>query len=106
MSCARCRMLVAHLVASCDGVAADSLDWFKISEATWDGTEWPSAKINRDAGEFSPETRVLASSDHPQDWSFSIPSDIAPGPYLVRTEIIAMHFEWVSPASFALALRR
>lgn len=47
---------------ACDGVAADSLDWFKIGEASWDGTEWPSDKIRRD-----------------QDWTFTIPADIAPG---------------------------
>lgn len=47
---------------SCDGVPADSLDWFKIGEATYDGTSWPAEKIT--AGE---------------DWTFTIPSDLAPG---------------------------
>jgi hypothetical protein len=59
---------------SCDGVDASSLAWFKISEATNDGTTWASATI----------ANTL-------NWSFDIPADIAPGAYLIRHEIIAMH---------------
>lgn len=31
--------------SGCDGVAADSLDWFKIQEESFDGTAWPTDKI-------------------------------------------------------------
>ena len=62
---------------TCDGVAADSLNWFKIDQTTYDGTQWPAEKIT--AGE---------------DYTFTIPSDLAPGAYLLRHEIIALHFAW------------
>ena len=41
---------------------ADSLNWFKIDQTTYDGTQWPAEKIT--AGE---------------DYTFAIPIDLAPG---------------------------
>ncbi|WVW85922.1 hypothetical protein I302_107960 [Kwoniella bestiolae CBS 10118] len=58
----------------CDGVDAASLQWFKIEEVSFDGTKWPSDTI----------VSTL-------EWTFTIPSDLAAGPYLVRHDIIAMH---------------
>lgn len=66
--------MAACPAAGCDGVDAASLDWFKISEHTNDGSKWAS------------DTIVSTLK-----WSFDIPSDLAAGPYLVRHEIIAMH---------------
>lgn len=60
--------------SGCDGVDASSLQWFKISEAGWDGKEFASETISR--------TKA---------WTFHIPTEIASGPYLIRHEIIAMH---------------
>jgi len=48
--------------ASCDGIDAASLDWFKISESLFDGTQWPGEKI--------------AST---LEWPFTIPTDLASG---------------------------
>jgi len=48
--------------ASCDGIDAASLDWFKISEDGFDGTIW--------AGEELANTK---------EWAFEIPSDLASG---------------------------
>jgi len=62
---------------TCDGVAADSLSWFKIDQTTYDGTQWAAERIT--AGE---------------DYTFTIPSDLALGAYLLRHEIIALHFAW------------
>lgn len=61
--------------SGCDGVDASSLTWFKIQEDTFDGTVWPTASI---------------TSTH--QWTFKIPTDLAAGPYLVRHDILAMHF--------------
>jgi hypothetical protein len=57
--------------ASCDGVAADSLDWFKIQEDIFgaDGL-WA--------------TEVLPSK---LKWEFRIPSDLAPG-YVLTSSIL------------------
>ncbi|WVF67002.1 hypothetical protein IAT40_001745 [Kwoniella sp. CBS 6097] len=66
--------MAACPASGCDGVDAASLQWFKIDEATFDGTKWPSDTI----------VSSLA-------WTFKIPSDLAAGPYLVRHDIIAMH---------------
>ncbi|OCF43460.1 hypothetical protein I317_02760 [Kwoniella heveanensis CBS 569] len=66
--------MAACPASGCDGVDAASLQWFKIAEDTFDGTQWPSDKI----------VSTLA-------WTFKIPSDLAAGPYLVRHDIIAMH---------------
>jgi len=60
--------------SGCTGVNAWDLDWFKISHAGWDGREFASERI----------TRGLT-------WDFKIPAEIAPGHYLIRHEIIAMH---------------
>ena len=46
----------------CDGVDAASLDWFKIAEANFDGTLWP--------------TQEVAAT---LDWDFTIPANIRPG---------------------------
>lgn len=68
--------MAACPTSGCDGVDASTLDWFKISEKTNDGSidNWAS------------DTIVSTLK-----WSFDIPSDLAPGGYLVRHEIIAMH---------------
>lgn len=75
----------------CNGVDAFSLDWFKISEASWDGTQWPTEQVNQT-----------------KSWTFSIPQGVKSGfvhqsvvqqstadhvisAYLVRHEIVAMH---------------
>lgn len=52
----------AETPASCDGVAADSLDWFKIGEATYAAGKWP--------------TELLSAS---KEWPYKIPTDLAPG---------------------------
>jgi len=46
----------------CSGVEAASLDWFKISEAGWDGKAFASETIT-----------------HTRSWSFEIPAEVAPG---------------------------
>ncbi|WWC64347.1 uncharacterized protein I303_106957 [Kwoniella dejecticola CBS 10117] len=60
--------------SGCDGVDASSLQWFKIQEDTFEGSKWPSDTI----------VSTL-------DWTFTIPTDLAAGPYLVRHDILAMH---------------
>jgi hypothetical protein len=49
-------------LGGCDGVDASSLQWFKISEAGWDGKEFASETITRT-----------------NSWSFNIPSELAAG---------------------------
>jgi cellulase len=48
--------------ASCDGVDAASLKWFKISEEGFVGGSWAGEKISKTL-----------------KWDFTIPSDIASG---------------------------
>jgi hypothetical protein len=48
--------------ATCDGIDAASLEWFKISEEGFVGSTW--------AGEKLAET---------MQWAFDIPSDLASG---------------------------
>ncbi|MGG6498650.1 UNVERIFIED_CONTAM: lytic polysaccharide monooxygenase auxiliary activity family 9 protein, partial [Bacteroidetes bacterium 56_B9] len=48
--------------SSCDGVDAASLDWFKIAEETWDGTQWPTERISQT-----------------KSYAFTVPSDLAAG---------------------------
>ncbi|WVQ79541.1 hypothetical protein IAT38_001640 [Cryptococcus sp. DSM 104549] len=60
----------------CAGVAGADLDWFKISEATYDAAtdSWP--------------TDSIASG---LTWTCTLPSDIPSGQYLLRHELLAMH---------------
>jgi cellulase len=54
--------MAACPASGCDGVDASSLQWFKISEAGWDGKEFASETITRDRA-----------------WTFHIPTEIASG---------------------------
>ena len=84
---------MAYCGETCQGVPSASLDWFKISEEGWTGTDWISNDITNRPG---------------HDRSFTIPADLAPGfvlvfdhrlelsrlifsAYLVRHEILALH---------------
>jgi hypothetical protein len=46
----------------CDGVKAADLNWFKISEAGWDGKQWGSDLIHQT-----------------NRWSFNVPTGLASG---------------------------
>lgn len=52
-------------------------EWFKVNEYGYDvaNTTWATEILNDDCGK----------------WSFTVPSDLAPGNYLLRTEVIALH---------------
>jgi len=84
---------MAYCGETCQGAPSASLDWFKISEEGWTGTDWISNDITNRPG---------------HDRSFTIPADLAPGfvlvfdhrlelsrlissAYLVRHEILALH---------------
>ena len=49
-------------VGGCDGVNAAGLNWFKISEAGWDGHQWGSDIIHQT-----------------NRWTFNVPVGLAPG---------------------------
>ncbi|KAH8156954.1 hypothetical protein CIB48_g11291 [Xylaria polymorpha] len=72
---------VLTYVAACDGdcAAADktALKWVKISEEGWDATasKWASGKL----------------IDNNSTWTTTVPSTLAPGNYVFRHEIIALH---------------
>ncbi|KAF8892332.1 glycoside hydrolase family 61 protein [Gymnopilus junonius] len=70
-----------YMAAVSDAVSADgpSASWFKISEIGL-----PSEA--RIIGE-----QKFSMSDNCGHYSFTIPSDIAPGNYLLRAEVIALH---------------
>jgi len=55
---------MAYCGETCQGIASASLDWFKISEEGWTGTDWVSNDITN-----RPE----------HDRTFTIPADLAPG---------------------------
>jgi hypothetical protein len=54
--------MAACPASGCDGVDAASLQWFKISEAGWDGNAFASETITRE-----------------RKWTFRIPNEIASG---------------------------
>jgi cellulase len=57
-----------------------NVDFFKIDEGTYD-----------------PETKVWGTDElikHNNSRTVTIPSDIKPGMYVVRHEIIGLHFAW------------
>ena len=53
---------MAYCGETCDGVAADSLNWFKIQEDGFEGGVWASQSI---ADTFK--------------WTFNIPAELAAG---------------------------
>ncbi|UPX18476.1 uncharacterized protein EKO05_0008775 [Ascochyta rabiei] len=54
---------------------AGDLSFFKIDEAGYEGGEWAATKLIKNN----------------QTWSVTVPSSIAPGQYVLRHEIIALH---------------
>lgn len=54
---------------------AGDLKFFKIAESAYDGTEWAATKLIKD--NFS--------------WSIKVPASLAPGQYVLRHEILALH---------------
>ncbi|OWZ80780.1 glycosyl hydrolase [Cryptococcus neoformans Bt85] len=63
---------------SCTQVDATTLDWFCIAQHNYDAEikKWP--------------TEILTESLNRQ-WIFTLPTDLPPGAYLVRHELIALH---------------
>lgn len=62
---------MAYCGDTCQGVPSASLDWFKISEEGWTGTDWVSNDITHRPG---------------HDRSFTIPADLGPG--------LVLYFVW------------
>lgn len=60
--------------SGCDGVDATSLDWFKIAEDVYENGVWGSSKISDSL-----------------EYTFSIPTDLRSGNYLVRHDVLALH---------------
>jgi lytic cellulose monooxygenase (C1-hydroxylating) len=63
-----------------ENVTVQDVDFFKVDEAG-----------------YTPETKVWGTDQLIMDNStrkFTIPSDIKPGMYVVRHEIIGLHFAW------------
>lgn len=62
--------------SSCTNVNnPSSLSYFKINEAGWDGSTWAN-------------DRLISNNN---SWTVTIPSDIAPGYYILRHELLALH---------------
>ncbi|KAF2665892.1 hypothetical protein BT63DRAFT_427687 [Microthyrium microscopicum] len=64
-----------------DDVSVNDVDFFKIDQATYD------AKTDA----FGSDMLIAANNS----WTVTIPSDIKPGTYIVRHEIIGLHHAWV-----------
>lgn len=66
---------LANCGGDCRDVDPSTLSYFKINEDGYDSGTWASDKL-------------IANNN---SWSVTIPSDIAPGNYLVRHELLALH---------------
>lgn len=66
---------LANCHGNCSEVDPSDLSYFKINEAGYEDSEWASAKL-------------IANNN---SWTVTIPSDIAPGNYLIRHELLALH---------------
>src|SRR5436305_2051638 len=67
-----------------EDTSVNDIDFFKIDEATYDP--------KTDA--FGSDMLIAKNSS----WTVTIPSNIKPGTYVVRHEIIGLHFAWIENA--------
>lgn len=66
---------LANCGGSCSNVSKTSLKWFKIAQKGFNKGAWGSDELVRNGNK----------------WKVTIPKDLAPGNYVLRHEIIALH---------------
>jgi len=76
--------LIVYLAAVTDAATASGagLQWFKIAEEG----------LNTSTGKWGVDTMIAGAGW----WSFTVPACVAPGQYLMRVELIALHSAYAS----------